>query len=226
MSEVNEVIAVYLPGTTQYVTGTVNGVTVVWTNVAERLWQTIADRRPDGIYELQLTLVSMSGVTSTVGLTVYASMNLITDRTLQDVYRWKELKAKGYANMTASERAEWASCKGAYNYTDLNRVEAAVRVIAEKLNALHIPVTVTTKSDWTNKDLPTRSDMDRYLGNVLQLRNSSSGLRLAPQPPSTMEKLDYIGANDIEKTLLYINSWADGMKDAQKYSGEIFGGEI
>ena len=222
----SEVIAVYLPGTTQYVTGTVNGVTVIWTNVEDRLWQAIAARHPVGIYELQLTLVSVSGVTSTVGLTLYSEMNLITDRTLQDVYRWKELKAKGYANMTDAEKAEWASCKGAYNYTDLNRVEAAVRVIAEKLNALNIPVNVTTKSDWTSKDLPTRSDLDRYLGNVLQLRNSTNGLNYAPQPPSTMEKFDYIGANDIEKTLLYINSWADGMKDAQKYSGEIFGGEI
>lgn len=222
----SEVIAVYLPGTTQYVTGTVNGVTVTWTKVEDRKWQGIADRHPVGIYELQLTLVSMSGVTSTVGFTLFSEMNLITDRTLQDVYRWKELKAKGYANMTDAEKAEWASCKGAYNYTDLNRVEAAVRVIAEKLNVLNIPVNVTTKSDWTNKALPTRSDMDRYLNNVHLLRNTSSGLYYAPQPPSTMEKLDYIGANDIEKTLLYINSWADGMKDTQKYAGEFYGGEL
>ena len=186
----SEVIAVYLPGTTQYVTGTVNGVTVIWTNVEDRLWQAIAARHPVGIYELQLTLVSVSGVTSTVGLTLYSEMNLITDRTLQDVYRWKELKAKRYANMTDAEKAEWASCKGAYNYTDLNRVEAAVRVIAEKLNALDISVNVTTKSDWTSKDLPTRSDMERYLGNVLKLRSAASGLYLAPQPPNTMEKLN------------------------------------
>ena len=222
----SEVIAVYLPGTTQYVTGTVNGVTVTWTNVEGRRWQAIAENNPIGTYELQLTLISVAGVTSTVGLTLYAFMNLITDRTLQDVYRWKELKTKGYANMTDAEKAEWTSCKGAYNYTDLNRVEAAVRVIAEKLNALDIPVSVTTKSDWTNKDLPTRSDMERYLNNVHLLRSASSGLYQAPKPPSTMEKLDYIGANDIEKTLLYINNWAEGMKETQKYAGEFYGGEL
>ena len=222
----SEVIAVYLPGTTQYVTGTVNGVTAIWTKVEDRLWQTIADRHTLGIYELQLTLISVAGVTSTIGLTLYSEMNLITDRTIEDVNRWKDLKAKNYANMTEAERVEWDSCKGAYNYTDLNRVEAAVRVIAEKLNALNIPVSVTTKSDWTNKDLPTRSDMNRYLGNVLNLRNASSGLYLAPKPPSTMEKLNYMGANDIEKTLMYINNWADGMKEAQKYAGEFYGGEL
>ena len=222
----SEIIAVHLPGTTQYVSGTVNGVSVVWTNVEDHLWQAIADKHPLGIYELQLTLISVAGATSTIGFTLYSAMNLITDRTIQDVNRWKELKAKGYANMTDAEKEEWDACKGAYNYTDLNRVEAAVRVIAEKLTALNIPVSVTTKSDWTNKDLPTRSDMNRYLGNVLALRNASSGLHLAPQPPSTMEKLDYIGANDIEKTLTYINNWANGMKETQKYAGEFYGGEL
>ena len=222
----SEVIAVNLPDTTQYVTGTVNGVTVTWTKTAEHLWQTIADKNPQGMYELRLTLVSISGVTSTVGFTLILEMNLITDRTIQDVYRWQELKSKGYANMTVAERDEWASCKGAYNYTDLNRVEATVQVIADKLNELSIPTMVTTKSDWSNKALPTQSDMKRYLNNVHLLRNASSGLYYAPQPPDTMEKLDYDGANNIEKTLLYINKWADGMKDAQKFAGEFYGGEL
>lgn len=222
----SEVLAVYLPGSTQYVTGTVNGVTVTWTNTAEHLWQATADKTPDGIYALQLTLISVSGVTSNVGFTLYAEMNLITDRTAWDVQRWKELKDKGYANLTTAERAEWAACKGAYNYTDLNRVEAAVRIISEKLKEVYIDTDVTTKSDWEQENLPTISDMNRYLGNVVKLRNASSGLRKAPQPPDSMVRLDYIGANLIEETLLYINTWADRTKDSQKYAGEFYGGEL
>lgn len=222
----SEVLAVYLPGSTQYVTGTVNGVTVTWTNTAEHLWEATADKTPDGIYVLQLTLISVSGVTSNVGFTLYAEMNLITDRTAQDVLRWKELKDKGYANMTATERAEWASCKGAYNYTDLNRVEAAVRIISEKLREVYIDVDVTTKSDWEQADLPTISDMNRYLSNVVKLRNASTGLREAPQPPDSMVRMDYMGANRIEETLLYINTWADRTKDSQKYAAEFYGGEL
>ena len=57
-------------------------------------------------------------------------LQLITNRTAQDVFRWQELKSKGWENMTAEERAEWtgdpvamstpAAPRGAYNHTDLN----------------------------------------------------------------------------------------------------------
>lgn len=219
-------ISVYLPGSTKYVTGTVNGVTAIWTNTEANVWQAIAAKSPDGLYAVRLTLVSASGMTSEIGLTIFDALSLITDRTAEDVLRWKELKNKDYASMTDAEKAEWVHCKGAYNNTDLNRVEAAVLMISEKLKELYIDVDVTTKSDWELEDLPTLSDMSRYLGNVVKLRNASSGLREAPQPPSSMVRLDYIGANRIEETLLYINNWADGMKDSQKYAGEFFGGEL
>ena len=53
---------------------------------------------------------------------------LITDRTQSDVTHWKELHDKGWVGMTDEEKAEWntASMKGAYNYTDLNRVVEAM----------------------------------------------------------------------------------------------------
>lgn len=53
---------------------------------------------------------------------------LITDRTQSDVTHWQELHDKGWAGMTDDEKAEWstAAMKGAYNYTDLNRVTEAM----------------------------------------------------------------------------------------------------
>lgn len=217
---------VYLPGTTQYVTGNVNGVTVTWTKMGGNVWQAIVTKNPEGVYTINLTLVSVSGMTAEVGMTLFDALSLITDRTAQDVARWQELKNKGFANMTVAERTEWTNSKGAYNYTDMNRVEAAVFMIAQKLADIDIPVTVTTKSNWTRADIPTASDLTRYLGNVAKLRSSSSGLRHAPALPASMVRLNYIGANSIEAALLFINEWADRMKDAQKYSGEIYGGEI
>ena len=224
MSE--NILSVYLPGSTKYVTGTVNGITATWTNTEANVWQAIARKSPDGLYAVRLTLISESGMTSDIGLTLFDSLSLITDRTAQDVLRWKELKDKGYANMTDAEKEEWVHCKGAYNISDLNRVEAAVQMISQKLKALHIQADVTTKSDWEMTDLPTLSDMNRYLGNVIKLRSASSGLREAPQPPGSMVRLNYIGANRIEETLLYINAWADRMTDSQKYAGEFYGGEL
>lgn len=59
---------------------------------------------------------------------------LITDRTNADVQRWESLKSKGWSGMTDAEKAEWAAgMKGAYNYTDLNRVTEAMDYINEQL---------------------------------------------------------------------------------------------
>lgn len=223
MSE--RVLDVYLPGSTAYVTGTVNGVVATWTHMGNHVWQAIVAKNVEGVYAISLTLVSESGMTATVGMTLFDALSLITDRTSLDVARWQELKNKGLANMTAAERTEWTNSKGAYNHTDMNRVEAAVFMIAAKLNDIDIPVTVATKSDWERTDIPLASDLTRYLGNVAKLRSSSSGLHKAPELPTSMVRLDYVGANNIEKTLLFINEWADGMKNTARYSGDFYGGE-
>lgn len=52
---------------------------------------------------------------------------LVTDRTQSDITQWRALHDRGWANMTADEKAEWsAGMKGAYNATDLNRVNEAL----------------------------------------------------------------------------------------------------
>ena len=59
---------------------------------------------------------------------------LITDRTQADEERVEELAAKGYDAMTAEEKSEWdGEMKGAYDASDLNRVESAVAYLAELL---------------------------------------------------------------------------------------------
>lgn len=62
---------------------------------------------------------------------------LITDRTQADVDRVLTLSAKGWAAMTAAEREEFeAGMKGAYNATDLNRVNAAMEYLESRLVAM------------------------------------------------------------------------------------------
>lgn len=59
---------------------------------------------------------------------------LVTDRTQADVNRWQTLHDKGWSGMTAEEKAEWAAgMKGTYNYTDLNRVTAAMDALDAEL---------------------------------------------------------------------------------------------
>lgn len=74
---------------------------------------------------------------------------LITDRTQSDVANLRFLLASGIDNWTEAELAEFnlARSKGAYNYTDLNRVTACMDHLNERLTALgyvtgYVPVVV------------------------------------------------------------------------------------
>lgn len=143
---------------------------------------------------------------------------LITDRTQADVDRAGELNAKGWAAMTAEERAEWsAGMKGAYNHTDLNRVEGAVAELAKILG-----VTLTVKTDWTAADVPRNADFERYLGNIRALRQIRSGLATTPPTPDDMRNLDYKKANAIEQILVDI----EAVLETHFYCGELFCGEV
>ena len=145
-------------------------------------------------------------------------MELITDRTQADVNRVKELAAKGKTGTwTAAERAEWlAGMKGAYNYTDFNRVERAVAEIAAILG-----VYVETVTTWSATDLPTEADTARYLANVRRLKTVCQGLSSTPNAPESMRRFTYVEANAIEKVLtdieIVIYSWTR--------CGEVYCGE-
>ena len=149
---------------------------------------------------------------------------LITDRTQGDEERVEELAAKGYDAMTAEEKEEWdGEMNGAYDASDLNRVESAVAYLAELLVLLprelkeyaaskgvafdaffDVPYdsaeyVLTTKTDWAELDSPTPEQMARYIENVNALR---SALDYATSDlPGSMDNLDIDGANAIEKAL-------------------------
>ena len=145
-------------------------------------------------------------------------MNLLTDRTQADVDRVKTIAAKGKAGTwTAAEQAEWLrGMKGAYNYTDFNRVESAVKELAAILG-----VTVTTVTTWNSKSVPKAADIQRYLWNIDKLRTVCSALATTPATPTSMHRMTYQTANEIEQILTdieaAINSWYR--------CGEIFCGE-
>lgn len=153
-------------------------------------------------------------------------LNLITDRTAQDVSRWRELHVKGYAAMTNAEREEWATSKGAYNYTDLNRVENAVAYIADLLSSLGYGVEIAKTRTWTIYDVPTASDMNRFLSNVRTIREAFSVMRTTPVAPSTMQRLTHTSANNIERILQDVETLVNNMVAAFMYAGDIYGGEI
>ena len=83
--------------------------------------------------------------------------------------------------------------KGAYNYSDLNRVERMVKEISERAG-----LNLTTKINWAMWDLPTETDMSRYLGNVNAIK-THFGINIAL--PTSMNNFTYEYANNIELIL-------------------------
>lgn len=104
--------------------------------------------------------------------------------------------------------------KGSYNFSDLNRVERAVKEIAEILG-----VTVATKTNWSTWDIPTKQDLDRYLSNVRLIQNLCGEATVLPD---NLSKMTFDTANKIESALLQCR------KNVERYirCGETICGEV
>lgn len=150
-------------------------------------------------------------------------LDLITDRTASNASRLKALIAKGWASMTSAEKAEWLTeMKGGYNASDLNRVGEAVQYLSDTLAGYGYPITVSTKTDWTEDDIPTVTQLTAYLSNVATLK---AGFHGAGTLPSTTDFMTVTEANQIEQLLQEIETNINNMAAAFWYSGEIYSGE-
>lgn len=129
---------------------------------------------------------------------------LVTDRTQADVERVRELAAKGFAAMTAAERAEWlAGMKGAYNAADLNRVGTALNYLAARLSSIcgRSIAAWTAKTDWAVTDIITASQAAEYRRQIQDIRDALAYPAGTPDAPQ-LARLTYTGANDIERILV------------------------
>lgn len=159
---------------------------------------------------------------------------MVYDRTQADVDRVFTLKNKiltgGLNALTVEEKAEYmAGMKGAYNYTDMNRVGQAVAYIANRMTSIpneldayraekgvaddpiyHVPynpssVVVSAKTNWAMGDTPTQSLATAYLNDLVILRQQLSLPADAPAVPSTLDGLTFSVANDMEYLLFVID---------------------
>ena len=221
-------VSVTLPGDVIYVSGTVNGIEYTWTNTDADRWEAVVERTESEIYVVALILTNGLGTTTTANFTLYYGiLSLITDRTERDVERWRHLHSIGFDFLTEEEKAEWkAGMKGAYNYTDLNRVESAVIFIANRLTESGYPVSPVVKPSWSVKDHPTKADMDRYMGNIALLRSILPLYPTTPKAPTTNKKMDYLVANDIEKILSDVDRQLSAINQSWYYAGDVFTGEV
>lgn len=163
--------------------------------------------------------------------------NLVYDRTAEDVAEVRRLLAKldfeTGDGLTAAEQAKWdAGLKGAYNFTDLNRVESAAKLLAAALTSAGYPVEVTPvlkgnkaeDREWQEGDIVRRAQWTTYLDNVQRLRDAYYTLAETGELPAPGDKLKYTGANTIEKVLADIDLLLDGMKSIYRRAGTFTAG--
>lgn len=222
-----QTLSVTLPSDIIYVSGTVNGVAYTWTLV-DTAWQAVVERAADEVYAVALTAVNSVGTSATFQLTLYyGALNLITDRTAEDVARVKYLAGRlSTGTATEAEKAEWSgSLKGAYNASDLNRVGAAVEYVSERLTSQGYSVTVHPKQDWKMEDIPTVNDLSLYRENIAVLRAVISVLPTTPDTPDSLTPMDYVKANALEQILKDVDRLLTNASQCWYFSGELFSGE-
>lgn len=203
-----------LPADTLYVSGTVNGVSTTWTNTAGQTWETVAERSPQDVYVVAMTIINQNGVTTETTFTLYYGLHLITDRMKSDVLNGTD--------------------KGSYKASDLNRVGAAMNYVADRLKAQGYDPHISPKTDWKDGEWVTPADQAVYLGDLAELRKQFAMMKSTPEVPprilatgiNTNDGLTHTWANDIEKILEDIDLLLTNAAQAWFYSGEIFSGEV
>lgn len=227
-------ISVTLARSVVYVSGIVNGVeytfTLADTTDEGTVWSAVVERAANDIYNIDITAIdSVGNVTTFSTVIYYGILNLIADRTATDVSRWRELRNKGWEQMTAEERSEWrGSMKGSYNTSDLNRVGAALNYVRDRLAAFgHLAADAfTARTDWNAAEIPTRADLTNYLGYVSTVREAFLQFPTTPPTPTNDGRLNYREANDIEQIILDVDRLLTNMVSAWYFSGELYCGEL
>lgn len=155
-------------------------------------------------------------------------IRLITDRTQNDIDRVNELAQKMMLGTASTqERDEWLSgMRGAYNATDLNRVNMAMEYLNGWItDAGYATGYVDQGIEWTMSDIQVQTQMAAYLNNVVAI-GSVFTLENPPSPPESIVYLTYIGANAIEKILVLTDKIHPLLEKTPFYSGEVFCGEV
>lgn len=155
--------------------------------------------------------------------------NMITDRTAEDVLRWRELRDKGIDKMTPAELEEWESnMKGSYNISDLNRVGSALAFLRNELikAGYLVGIEFNPKTDWKENDVPTRQEYVWIVYAVGVVRDALARYRTTPKAPTTNSKLDFQIANDIEQILIDVDDLLIKTNATPLYCGELYCGEI
>lgn len=155
------------------------------------------------------------------------NLNLIYDRTTEDVSAASSIRAKyqalrDWSGLTEAEITQLE--RGMLTNVTLNRVANTVSMLASALNAAGYTVETTSQS-FSETDRLKRSKYSVYLANVQAIRDAIAVRVSTPELPAADAKLDYIGANNIEKILADLDELLGWMTYSRKYCGTFAAGQ-
>ena len=105
-----------------------------------------------------------------------------------------------------------------YNAADINRVGRAVNCLAREMTPMGYPVTDELPTEWAMNDIYYDTDAAFLLAVLGLIKGQISSVK-AGSFPSSMDGLDYNGANEIERFLLIVNDLLAAIKEAYPQCG-------
>jgi len=131
--------------------------------------------------------------------------DLIFDRTVEDI---QKLTDKAYID-----------------YSDLNRVEAAIRWVSHTLNKYGYRNMVHTKI-WKINDWRTESDMRRLKNNLEEIKRVFFIPDVSPMMPERITYTSIYQANAIEKIIHDVGRVVENMSPGQQHLGFRLGTRV
>ena len=138
----------------------------------------------------------------------------------------EKITSSGWSSLTTGEKDYWLSDpKGAFNISDINRIEGNVQYLADLFHTYGYFVTVQTKQ-WLVTELPTALQLQRILSNIQALADAYYTALTTPALPSSMDLMTWAKANNIEKILQDMKTLLENMVAAFRFCGEVYTGEV
>lgn len=191
------------------------------------------DYEMSGAINVQVKAVDAAGLFVTKD---WYYIRLITNRNEEDTANLAQLYAKALiGELTTDEWNEWlkSRARGAYNYTDINRVNLAAEYLIDLFYTFGYDIVFTpqlTPSNseiWGDQDEYLDTHTVTYLNNIQIIYNLISLPATTPQVPnSIVYDMSRDDANNIEKIMVIVDSLVPGLISQFVYSDEFFCGEV
>lgn len=134
--------------------------------------------------------------------------NPVYDRTQADVDYAKEQLIKGINGR---------EYKGAFNVSDVIRIEGNARYLADRLFALYYVNNISTKHNWGTSSIPRTEHISRIIGNVGILQKAFYTPTGSVTLPTTLTHYEH--TNAIEKNLNLLKLMIDDMESSFRECG-------